>query len=132
MNKIVKLAIIAIIISVSISMLSTSLFSEGIPTPQKTISKVMQFDRDPKIRTWLLRVAEGVCECCRSEAPFNQPDGAAYLEIHHLCQLTDGGSDTIQNAVVVCPNCHRELHFGSRNPELTRKLYQEINRLVPE
>ena len=95
MNKIVKLAIIAIIISVSISMLSTSLFSEGIPTPQKTISKVMQFDRDPKIRTWLLRVAEGVCECCRSEAPFNQPDGAAYLEIHHLRQLTDGGSDTI-------------------------------------
>ena len=107
-------------------------YPEGISTPQKTISKVTQFDRDPKVRAWLLRAAEGVCECCHTEAPFNQPDGTAYLEIHHLRQLADGGSDTIQNAVVVCPNCHRELHFGSRKPELTRKLYQEINRLVPE
>ncbi|HHZ90859.1 TPA: HNH endonuclease [Candidatus Poribacteria bacterium] len=35
-------------------------------------------------------------------------DEAAYLEIHHLRQLAAGGSDTIQNAVVVCPNCHPE------------------------
>ncbi|MEC8841576.1 MAG: HNH endonuclease [Candidatus Poribacteria bacterium] len=47
------------------------------------------------------------------------------MEIHHLRQLANGGSDTIQNAVVVCPNCHREFHFGSCKPEQTQKLYQE-------
>ena len=52
-------------------------------------------------------------------------DEAAYLEIHHLRQLANGGSDTIQNAVVVCSNCHREFHFGSCKPEQTQKLYQE-------
>ncbi|HCK13390.1 TPA: hypothetical protein DHW51_04660 [Candidatus Poribacteria bacterium] len=51
--------------------------------------------------------------------------GTAYLEIHHLRQLANGGSDTIQNAVVVCPNFHREFHFGSCKPEQTQKLYQE-------
>jgi predicted HNH restriction endonuclease len=22
--------------------------------------------------------------------------------------------DTVNNAIAVCPNCHRELHFGSK------------------
>ena len=40
MNKIVKLTIIAIVISVSISMLSTSLFSDGHNAPADTSKKV--------------------------------------------------------------------------------------------
>ena len=44
--------------------------------------------------------------------PFLKINGARYLEVHHLKRLADGGSDTIENAVAVCPNCHRELHFN--------------------
>jgi 5-methylcytosine-specific restriction protein A len=26
--------------------------------------------------------------------------------------LSDGGRDTVDNAVALCPNCHRECHHG--------------------
>ncbi|WP_147195697.1 HNH endonuclease [Rummeliibacillus stabekisii] len=34
------------------------------------------------------------------------------LEVHHIKRLADGEEDTVENAIAVCPNCHRELHFG--------------------
>ncbi|WP_342542729.1 HNH endonuclease signature motif containing protein [Paenisporosarcina sp. FSL H8-0542] len=35
-----------------------------------------------------------------------------YLEVHHIKRLADNGEDSVENAIAVCPNCHRELHFG--------------------
>ncbi|TOJ58505.1 hypothetical protein CGI36_22670 [Vibrio parahaemolyticus] len=26
--------------------------------------------------------------------------------------LKDGGSDTVENVKALCPNCHREAHYG--------------------
>ncbi len=26
--------------------------------------------------------------------------------------LSEGGEDTVENAMAVCPNCHMELHYG--------------------
>jgi 5-methylcytosine-specific restriction protein A len=26
--------------------------------------------------------------------------------------LAEGGEDTVENALALCPNCHRRLHFG--------------------
>jgi len=46
-------------------------------------------------------------------APFlRKKDQSPYLEVHHMIQLADGGEDTTENAVALCPNCHRQLHFG--------------------
>jgi hypothetical protein len=42
----------------------------------------------------------------------SEPDGSPFLETHHLIRLADGGPDTVENAVAVCPNCHRRLHYG--------------------
>ncbi|MGH8437576.1 MAG: HNH endonuclease [Pseudomonas sp.] len=33
-------------------------------------------------------------------------------EVHHKVRLADGGLDTVENAIAVCPNCHRQAHFG--------------------
>jgi 5-methylcytosine-specific restriction enzyme A len=33
-------------------------------------------------------------------------------EIHHVKLLADSGEDTVENAMALCPNCHRESHFG--------------------
>ncbi|MGB4922720.1 MAG: HNH endonuclease signature motif containing protein, partial [Candidatus Nitrotoga sp.] len=35
-----------------------------------------------------------------------------YLEVHHKMQLAKGGEDTVENALGLCPNCHRYSHFG--------------------
>lgn len=60
--------------------------------------------------------ANGICERCSCEAPFiRRSDGTRYLEVHHKVRLADGGEDTIENALALCPNCHRELHYGLRS-----------------
>ncbi|MFX5176317.1 HNH endonuclease, partial [Acinetobacter baumannii] len=53
------------------------------------------------------------CECCGSLAPFSRRrDGSPYLEVHHKRPLSKGGDDTVENAVALCPNCHRFEHHG--------------------
>ncbi|MBU5635115.1 HNH endonuclease [Geomonas sp. Red69] len=52
----------------------------------------------------------GHCELCGMKAPFNHPDGSPYLEAHFIVPFTDGGTDTLENCVALCPNCHRKLH----------------------
>jgi 5-methylcytosine-specific restriction protein A len=32
--------------------------------------------------------------------------------VHHRVRLADGGDDTTDNAVALCPNCHRKAHYG--------------------
>lgn len=57
--------------------------------------------------------SRGVCEACNKPAPFNRrTDGTPYLEVHHKLPLAQGGEDSIDNAVAICPNCHRQAHFG--------------------
>jgi len=58
----------------------------------------------------LIRRADGKCDLCRNEAPFNKKDGTPYLEAHHVEWLARGGSDVIENVVALCPNCHRRIH----------------------
>jgi 5-methylcytosine-specific restriction endonuclease McrA len=71
------------------------------------------YRRNADVIAEVLIRANGVCERCRKNAPFNRAsDGTPYLEVHHLIRLADGGEDTVGNAIAVCPNCHRELHFG--------------------
>jgi hypothetical protein len=71
------------------------------------------FRRNPDVIAEVLIRANGICERCKKEAPFKRAsDGTPYLEVHHKIRLADGGEDTVENAIAVCPNCHRELHFG--------------------
>lgn len=46
--------------------------------------------------------------------------------------LSDGGSDTTNNAVAICPNCHRELHYGRNRLERMETIYANVGRLIKE
>jgi 5-methylcytosine-specific restriction protein A len=35
------------------------------------------------------------------------------LEVHHKTPLSARGEDTVENAIALCANCHRELHYGA-------------------
>lgn len=71
------------------------------------------FKRNPDVVAEVLERAKGICERCGTDAPFmRSSDGTPYLEVHHKVRLADGGEDTVENTIAVCPNCHRELHFG--------------------
>lgn len=83
-----------------------------IPEVVQTISK--GYRRNTDVVASVLNRASGICENCGNNAPFKRAsDGSPYLEVHHKIMLSQGGEDTIENAIAICPNCHRELHFGT-------------------
>lgn len=105
---------------------------QGNSRPGASVSQVVQFKRDPQVKAWVLREAKGVCECCNQPAPFDGTDGEPFLEVHHVRKLAERGSDTVNNAVAICPNCHRALHYGMKAKELVEDLYGKVVRLIRE
>jgi len=103
---------------------------KGSTNPGTTISSVTQFNRDPAVTAWVLQEANGQCESCGGRAPFSREDGTPYLEVHHVHRLADGGPDTIENAIAICPNCHREFHYGLNRDALIEGIYGKIGRLA--
>ena len=104
----------------------------GCKQPSTITSQVVQYKRDPLVKAWVLKQAGGVCECCGQVAPFETTDGQPFLEVHHVRKLAEGGSDTTSNAVAICPNCHRALHYGMKAKELVEGLFTKLSRLVRE
>lgn len=81
--------------------------------PQRVSVVGVAYLRNPDVVAEVLDRAAGKCERCLREAPFRRgKDDTPYLEVHHRHHLADGGEDTVDNAIALCPNCHRELHFG--------------------
>lgn len=104
----------------------------GIEAPRRTQSNATVYERDPRVKAWVLTNAAGTCERCDTAAPFTKPDGQPFLEVHHLRQLANGGSDQVSNAVALCPNCHRELHHGMDANKAIALLYAKLERLIEE
>lgn len=104
----------------------------GIEEPSQRYLATTSYVRDPHVKAWVLVVADSQCECCDAQAPFITATGEPFLEVHHLRTLADGGSDTINNTVALCPNCHRELHYGANQVEKRDALYRKLSRLKRE
>lgn len=99
---------------------STEIFPEKV----QTIS--YGFKRNPDVVAEVLNRASGKCELCQLNAPFNRAsNGSPYLEVHHWISLSDGGEDTINNAGALCPNCHKQAHWGEH------KDYIQFNKAFP-
>lgn len=88
---------------------------------KRALSVVVQttvFMRNPDVVAEALFRANGQCERCSAPAPFlRAKDGSPYLEVHHRVQLANGGDDSLENAIALCPNCHRWEHYGARDSE---------------
>ncbi|WP_097067232.1 HNH endonuclease [Nitrosovibrio sp. Nv4] len=102
----------------------------GNPSPKFRRVMITQFQREAAVEAWVLQQAAGICECCEKPAPFNGADGLPYLELHYVRQLAEGGPDTVSNAVALCPNCHREIHYGINAQALSAWLYDNVARLI--
>lgn len=81
--------------------------------PESVTVSTTIFRRNPDVVAEVLQKAEGQCGKCGNKAPFNRAsDGTPYLEVHHSTPLSEGGEDTVANAIALCPNCHRQSHYG--------------------
>lgn len=86
------------------------------PKPTKTTVSQTVFVRNQVVVAAALHRANGKCEKCKCDAPFlRDTDNTPYLEVHHIVTLAEGGDDTIENAIALCPNCHRQAHHGKKN-----------------
>ncbi len=102
----------------------------GFTSAESYTAEATQRKRCAEVKAWVLLKANGVCENCGSDAPFTKAGGVPYLEVHHVVRLADEGPDTTENAVAVCPNCHRALHLAADKEELVKSLYKKVVRLV--
>lgn len=92
----------------------TELATKAQKAPKKAGERMVtgtQFERDPYVSMLTKRRAKGICELCGCGAPFKDSNDQPYLETHHVKWLSEGGEDSIENTVALCPNCHRKMHI---------------------
>lgn len=91
--------------------------------------------RSIQIKKYALLRADGKCEKCDNNAPFKNELGIPFLEVHHIFSLSDDGPDHPVNVAAICPNCHREAHFGITKAKIKNDLSQRIvekERIISE
>lgn len=84
------------------------------PTFDKSGTAIYERDSSQVVAVKLR--ANGVCEWCKQPG-FETPRGR-YLEAHHVIPLNCDGDDKAWNMVGICPNCHREAHYGIARDKL--------------
>lgn len=89
----------------------------------------LAYDRSPEVRRLVLLRAKGFCEFC-AETGFKTTDGRVYLETHHVISLSEGGPDNIGNVVALCPNHHKEAHYGASGAEIRKALLKHLSECV--
>lgn len=50
---------------------------------------------------------------------------AAPCDCHHILPRSEGGPNSVENAVVLCPNCHRLAHHGHFSAEALRAIREQ-------
>jgi 5-methylcytosine-specific restriction protein A len=83
------------------------------------------YPRSEVVKQFALRVADGVCQGCGDNAPFVDESGEPFLEVHHLHRRSDGGPDSPENVIALCPNCHRRVHHGKDGDQFNRQLIEQ-------
>lgn len=104
-------------------------FAEGGATRKEVMAKV--YDRSSQVRGYVLKRANGCCEWCGCKG-FKTYSGAIYLETHHIQPLSEGGSDAVENVIALCPNHHREAHFGENAEQVRRSLFERVKELADD
>ncbi|MGN0261555.1 MAG: hypothetical protein ACI4B9_01690 [Eggerthellaceae bacterium] len=102
------------------------------PKPKKELRPLkgrMVYPRSLAVALGALDRAGYQCEVDSAHATFiSKQTGRPYIEIHHLVPIAysdcfDCDLDVHSNAVALCCNCHRMIHYGREKIKLIQKLY---------
>jgi len=103
--------------------------AEPVVDNYETSTSTTQYRRSGAVREYVMARAEGHCEGCTEQAPFINNEGKPYLHAHHVHELSDGGSDTPETVIALCPNCHYRVHHGQDGEEYNRDLIHKLQQL---
>lgn len=113
------------------SQVSNAINDLGSDVPEKILVSGVAYARDLRVRKEVLLRAKGKCELCGKQG-FLQPDGDRYLEAHHIIALANDGADRTGNVIALCPEHHREAHFGKRRNELEQEMIAKLGSLLTQ
>jgi len=98
----------------------------ALPKSKQGSAPATVYERSRDVRDYVLARADGVCEGCDGEAPFQTTSGRPFLEAHHIRRLSDGGPDNPRFMAGVCPNCHRRAHYATDHKAFNGKLEHKV------
>ncbi len=101
----------------------------GTDHPDTRSHIVVSYSRDPAIRQQVMKRAKGYCEYCNKPG-FARANDELYLESHHIIALASDGADRMTNVIALCPNDHREAHFGKRQSELENEMILKLKQIT--
>lgn len=107
--------------------LDTQDLGSDFPDRAKGIGYIIK--RDKYVRKAVLLRAFGKCEYCGSTS-FQTGNGENYLETHHIIYLANKGVDRVSNVIALCPQHHREAHFGKNAEELEKEFLKIISSKI--
>ncbi len=84
------------------------------------------YERSKDVRRYVLARSKGICEACGKPAPFVRSDETPYLEPHHTHMISESGPDNPRWVGAICPNCHRQIHYGRDGKVKNERLQQYI------
>ncbi len=67
---------------------------------------------------WIARAAKAVYGAACLNCGWDKD----VTDVHHITPRSEGGTDAIENLVVLCPNCHRRADKGALTRERLREL----------
>nr|BFE98211.1 hypothetical protein GCM10020185_87470 [Pseudomonas brassicacearum subsp. brassicacearum] len=102
----------------------------GNEEPERIAISSFAWVRSPQVRQVVLARSKGFCELCGRRG-FLKGNGDLYLETHHVVSLSEEGGDAPGNVIALCPEHHREAHYGA-NRQVLRSLFQELLRPSPD
>ncbi len=100
----------------------------GNISPKRSSYSATFIVRDDRVRKLVLKRAQGRCEHC-GELGFKRLDGSHFVEAHHIISLAEQGPDTLDNVIALCPNHHREAHFGEGWKQLEAEFKAKLAKL---
>lgn len=98
------------------------------PTETRSITGTV-FLRSAEVRRVALLRAAGRCEWC-GHLGFETASGGIFLETHHIEPLGEGGPDTVENVAALCPNHHREAHYGAARESMRSRLLGRVRQAI--
>jgi hypothetical protein len=101
----------------------------GTYTPRRARLEVWSYPRDPKVRDEVMRRAKDRCEFC-GKLGFMKSDRTRYLESHHVIALAEDGEDRVTNVIALCPNDHRQAHFGERRENIEKEMIRKLKAML--
>jgi len=111
--------------------LTASLKGQSVlPKRLKRVHEI--FERNQKVVKKLKAEYDGICQVCGIENLI-ETDSGFYSEGHHVIPLGEKGYTSYENVIVLCPLCHRKLHYSKDREQLKEMiLYSEGHKLLIE